>query len=219
VRRQANITSFVGNGVTQNSATYISIITPLISVFCGAVLLILATPVWTKVRREDNQPPPISRVPTIRPRQPRIQGTLQVLNVTSLGLIPIVKFDCGGPKNDWAEKDPGLDCALSETLAHPVTTNTKTTPYISKSSKSAPDYPSPAAYQPRLSTGEPINDDRTTQTTHHPPPWTGTSANCSICSEDFEHGQDVRLLPCNHGYHPTCVDSWLLERSATCPLW
>jgi hypothetical protein len=42
---------------------------------------------------------------------------------------------------------------------------------------------------------------------------------CSICTEDFEKGQDLRVLPCDHKFHPECVDPWLLNVSGTCPLW
>lgn len=42
---------------------------------------------------------------------------------------------------------------------------------------------------------------------------------CSICTEDFTVGEDVRVLPCNHKFHPTCVDPWLVNVSGTCPLW
>lgn len=42
---------------------------------------------------------------------------------------------------------------------------------------------------------------------------------CSICTDDFEKGQDLRVLPCNHKFHPECVDPWLLNVSGTCPLW
>lgn len=41
---------------------------------------------------------------------------------------------------------------------------------------------------------------------------------CSICTEDFHVGEDVRILPCNHRFHPACIDPWLLNVSATCPL-
>lgn len=41
---------------------------------------------------------------------------------------------------------------------------------------------------------------------------------CSICTEDFEKGEEVRVLPCNHKFHPDCVDPWLLNVSGTCPL-
>jgi len=41
---------------------------------------------------------------------------------------------------------------------------------------------------------------------------------CSICTEDFTIGEEVRVLPCNHKFHPDCVDPWLLNVSGTCPL-
>ncbi|KAH8800690.1 hypothetical protein F5884DRAFT_757542 [Xylogone sp. PMI_703] len=42
---------------------------------------------------------------------------------------------------------------------------------------------------------------------------------CSICTEDFTAGADVRVLPCQHQFHPPCIDPWLLNMSGTCPLW
>lgn len=42
---------------------------------------------------------------------------------------------------------------------------------------------------------------------------------CSICTEDFTLGEDVRVLPCDHKFHPSCVDPWLVNVSGTCPLW
>lgn len=42
---------------------------------------------------------------------------------------------------------------------------------------------------------------------------------CSVCVEDFEKGQDLRVLPCMHKFHPECIDPWLLNVSGTCPLW
>lgn len=41
---------------------------------------------------------------------------------------------------------------------------------------------------------------------------------CSICTDDFEVGQDQRVLPCDHRFHPACIDPWLLNVSGTCPL-
>jgi hypothetical protein len=41
---------------------------------------------------------------------------------------------------------------------------------------------------------------------------------CSICTDDFETGQDLRVLPCDHKFHPACIDPWLLNVSSTCPL-
>lgn len=42
---------------------------------------------------------------------------------------------------------------------------------------------------------------------------------CSICTDDFTVGEDVRVLPCSHKFHPQCVDPWLVNVSGTCPLW
>lgn len=42
---------------------------------------------------------------------------------------------------------------------------------------------------------------------------------CPICTDDFVKGQDLRVLPCNHQFHPDCIDPWLVNVSGTCPLW
>ncbi|KAK9390053.1 hypothetical protein V1515DRAFT_190006 [Lipomyces mesembrius] len=41
---------------------------------------------------------------------------------------------------------------------------------------------------------------------------------CPICFESFLPGQDLRILPCHHGFHASCVDPWLLNSSSQCPL-
>ncbi|KAJ5346847.1 Zinc finger RING-type [Penicillium brevicompactum] len=48
-------------------------------------------------------------------------------------------------------------------------------------------------------------------------PGAGNSS-CPICTDDFFDGQDMRALPCSHQFHPDCVDPWLVNVSATCPL-
>lgn len=47
----------------------------------------------------------------------------------------------------------------------------------------------------------------------------GDNLGCTICTEDFSVGEDVRVLPCSHKFHPACVDPWLTNVSGTCPLW
>ncbi|KAI8870956.1 hypothetical protein GQ42DRAFT_178217 [Ramicandelaber brevisporus] len=46
-----------------------------------------------------------------------------------------------------------------------------------------------------------------------------SSSCCSICIEEYNFGDSVRVLPiCRHVFHATCVDHWLLTTSALCPL-
>ncbi|XP_065831529.1 RING finger protein 215-like isoform X2 [Oscarella lobularis] len=46
-------------------------------------------------------------------------------------------------------------------------------------------------------------------------PATGDS--CSICLDEYTLKQVLRILPCGHSFHRSCVDSWLISRR-TCPL-
>jgi len=42
--------------------------------------------------------------------------------------------------------------------------------------------------------------------------------NCAICIELLEDEDEVRGLTCGHCYHQTCLDPWLTQRRASCPL-
>lgn len=52
-----------------------------------------------------------------------------------------------------------------------------------------------------------------------PSPAPDASDSCPICTDEFFKGQDLRLLPCKHSFHPDCVDPWLVNVSGTCPVW
>ncbi|CAN6360258.1 unnamed protein product [Urochloa humidicola] len=47
---------------------------------------------------------------------------------------------------------------------------------------------------------------------------TEEAAQCYICLVEYEEGDCVRILPCNHEFHLTCVDKWLKEIHRVCPL-
>lgn len=40
---------------------------------------------------------------------------------------------------------------------------------------------------------------------------------CVICMEQFKGGDTIKRLPCLHGFHKNCIESWL-ERNGTCPV-
>jgi hypothetical protein len=40
---------------------------------------------------------------------------------------------------------------------------------------------------------------------------------CTVCQDEFNEQDDVRLLPCEHIYHLDCIDAWLKEHSYKCP--
>lgn len=41
---------------------------------------------------------------------------------------------------------------------------------------------------------------------------------CRVCLSEFEEGEKVRRLKCQHTFHRDCLDKWLQEYWATCPL-
>jgi hypothetical protein len=40
---------------------------------------------------------------------------------------------------------------------------------------------------------------------------------CAVCLSDFEDGDLLRRLPCNHSFHIGCIDKWLMQ-NRECPL-
>ncbi|XP_022755248.1 uncharacterized RING finger protein C4G3.12c-like isoform X2 [Durio zibethinus] len=41
---------------------------------------------------------------------------------------------------------------------------------------------------------------------------------CYICLAEYEEGDKIRVLPCQHEFHMSCVDKWLKEIHGVCPL-
>ena len=41
---------------------------------------------------------------------------------------------------------------------------------------------------------------------------------CGIWQVDFEEGEDIRILPCNHAFNAEAITKWLKEEKAECPI-
>ena len=39
---------------------------------------------------------------------------------------------------------------------------------------------------------------------------------CSVCKEEFKLTEKVIKLPCNHVFHPNCINTWLSQHNS-CP--
>ncbi|KAF2147852.1 hypothetical protein K461DRAFT_73443 [Myriangium duriaei CBS 260.36] len=144
-----------------------------------------------------------------RSHQTRAGGLARAM----LDSLPIVKF--GAPETP---KQP--DVELANANEHSETVRSDSAPTLTKENtpdqtpKQSPDSspeldrssvrsgigPATVAAQP----ADPQNNEE--------------APSCSICTDDFEPGQDMRVLPCDHKFHPACVDPWLVNVSGTCPL-
>ncbi|CAO2830665.1 unnamed protein product [Amaranthus hypochondriacus] len=42
---------------------------------------------------------------------------------------------------------------------------------------------------------------------------------CCVClSKLIKEGEDIKVLPCTHHFHSSCVDRWFDSRRKTCPI-
>ncbi|KAI5063716.1 hypothetical protein GOP47_0022263, partial [Adiantum capillus-veneris] len=68
-----------------------------------------------------------------------------------------------------------------------------------------------------------LHIDSLPSTLYHPPADSARSTHatlapiCPICLSDFADGERIRVLPsCQHGFHVTCIDTWLAQHTS-CP--
>ncbi|KAJ5642028.1 hypothetical protein N7490_006028 [Penicillium lividum] len=136
-----------------------------------------------------------------RIRQSRARGIARAM----LETIPIVKFgdepagDVDAAKRDveLASHDSGDRSPHPEVAEVGETTPRETEPLPEQET----DHPITAAPEPKA---EAVPE--------------AGNFSCPICTDDFIKGQDLRVLPCQHQFHPECIDPWLVNVSGTCPL-
>lgn len=143
-----------------------------------------------------------------RPRQSRAKGIARAM----LETLPIVKF---GDKDDKPVTHVELGAA-GETTPNPAQGGQESQGQIAdESSRDNAVNPEPDLVKTETADGI-INPQQGKVED-------GMNADnglaCSVCTDDFVKGQDIRVLPCNHKFHPQCIDPWLLNVSGTCPLW
>merc|ERR1719233_1632128 len=45
-----------------------------------------------------------------------------------------------------------------------------------------------------------------------------TNDSCPICLADFKEKARIKLLPCDHGFHPECIEPWIRQHNDSCPM-
>ncbi|KAL1967057.1 hypothetical protein VTN77DRAFT_3581 [Rasamsonia byssochlamydoides] len=145
-----------------------------------------------------------------RPRQSRARGLARAM----LETIPIVKFGDSVDRVDAVKGDvemaDGMDGGEEQRTSVINENETVQTAHSPESPSNGNNPENPGSEAP------PVAKETGTWNHEH----SNDSGNnvCAICTDDFVKGQDVRVLPCNHQFHPECVDPWLVNVSGTCPL-
>ncbi|BCR88126.1 RING-H2 finger protein [Aspergillus chevalieri] len=135
-----------------------------------------------------------------RSRQSRARGIARAM----LETIPIVKFgDEPEGKPDPAKGDVEMGIPESGVETPADEQRKETTPARDTVQPASPDEVPP-------------KDEKRSSATPSTPD--AGNFSCPICTDDFVKGQDLRVLPCNHKFHPECIDPWLVNVSGTCPL-
>ncbi|KAI8960616.1 hypothetical protein F5Y11DRAFT_329268 [Daldinia sp. FL1419] len=190
-----------------NSAVAMSILYSITGLITLLFLIIIATGAIRAHRHPERYGPRASYGG--RPRQSRARGLARAV----LETLPIVKF--GDPQPAKPDPENELESISGDRQQHSSPTQRDLALSNAEQGGSSPDATAVAT------------SNLTTQS-----PGVGTSGNnrandvvtednhlgCSICTEDFTVGQDVRVLPCDHKFHPQCIDPWLVNVSGTCPL-
>lgn len=208
---------FGGSSGSPSTAVAMIILYSITGVITALFLVIIITGAIRAHRHPERYGP---RNVLGRPRQSRAKGLARAM----LDTLPIVKF--GEREGDQAVVKP-TDVEMAPTAAAAEgdreESGTKTEAQKTAATEAnQPDTSSGAnrSPSPDITETTAVATSSASKDSHEgAAKEEGEAPSCSICTEDFERGQDVRVLPCNHSYHPACIDPWLLNVSGTCPLW
>lgn len=216
-----------GQQTGNNSAVAMSILYSITGIITVLFLVIIATGAVRAHRYPERYGPRNGFGG--RPRQSRAKGLARAV----LETLPIVKFGDAEP----AKPDPTVELENAAAAAATADATAKSegrasvtgdTPRHLATIPESPTQParprdgdSPAAKNDSASIASSGRGNSSTREAGQTNTDTGSveALGCSICTDDFTVGEDVRVLPCNHRFHPQCVDPWLVNVSGTCPLW
>ncbi|KAL9602776.1 MAG: hypothetical protein Q9219_001619 [cf. Caloplaca sp. 3 TL-2023] len=145
-----------------------------------------------------------------RPRQSRAKGIARAM----LETIPIVKF--GDHENLKPDQQQQRDVEM--TPSHTIAETSNQGQAQQETSGSVDQRIPSEGNNATIAINQATNGEEQPQATSDPIANADNGLACSVCTDDFAKGQDVRVLPCNHKFHPECIDPWLLNVSGTCPL-
>ncbi|KAK5997007.1 E3 ubiquitin-protein ligase SDIR1 [Cladobotryum mycophilum] len=187
-------------GSRTNSAVAMSILYSITGLITLLFLIIIATGA-VRAHRYPERYGPRGAIAG-RPRQSRAKGLARAV----LDTIPIVKFNNQQP----TKPDPELELDTATMDGRDATTQRT----VSNLTEDRHPEATPAVGNHNEHSAPAADSHQTTDESNEG----GVNLGCSICTEDFKVGEDMRVLPCNHQFHPNCIDPWLVNVSGTCPL-
>lgn len=196
-------------GASPTTAVAMIILYSITGIITALFLIIIITGAVRAHRHPERYGP---RNTTGRARQSRARGLARAM----LDTIPIVKF---GDQHD-APKATDVEMVghgpaeeITPVNAVPVIAIDKSAAQDSETETAEP-RPRRSTHSARSGISPAINAIESSPAENS----NGEAPGCSICTEDFQMGEDLRVLPCDHKFHPPCIDPWLLNVSGTCPL-
>ncbi|KAL2012828.1 hypothetical protein VTN00DRAFT_353 [Thermoascus crustaceus] len=151
-----------------------------------------------------------------QPRQSRARGLARAM----LETIPIVKFgDPYDPKAEAVKEDVEMASTTDGNVAFGSPEGRKSTSADDKAVQTTETGRDGSSTEHGNSSSHEAVPAASRSSTHEQQqPQESANYVCPICTDDFVKGQDLRVLPCNHQFHPECIDPWLVNVSGTCPL-